>query len=73
MKRVILPFPAQRELARQLAPAAGARVGQLEWRWWKRARALHLLLLAAIASSFAAALLTTNNYGGEAVGFRHAV
>lgn len=42
------------------------------WQWWARARGLQLLLVAGIALSLGAALLTTNNYGGEAVGFRHA-
>jgi ribose-phosphate pyrophosphokinase len=31
MKRVLLPFPAQRKLAAGLAPRLQARVGQLEW------------------------------------------
>ena len=40
-------------------------------RWWSRARGLQLVLLGSIVLSLGAALLTTNNYGGEAVGFRH--
>ncbi len=47
--------------------------GLIEWRWWSRARAVHLLLLAAIVLSVGTALVTTNNFGGEAVGFRHGV
>ena len=48
-------------------------VGLIEWRWWSRARGVHLILLGSIVISLAVSLLTTNNFGGEAVGFRHAV
>lgn len=52
----------------------GIVVGCLEWRWWRtHARGVHAVMLIGIAISLAIALLTTNNYGGEAVGFRHAV
>lgn len=47
--------------------------GLTAWRWWGRARGVHLVLLASIVLSLGAALLMTNNYGGEAVGFRHGV
>jgi hypothetical protein len=43
------------------------------WQWWSRARGVHLVLLGGIVLSLGASLLTTNNFGGEAVGFRHAV
>lgn len=46
--------------------------GVMEWRWWNRARAVHQLILGGMVLSLGAAILTTNNYGGEAVGFRHA-
>ena len=46
--------------------------GAIEWRWWNRARAVRQLILGGIVLSLGAAVLTTNNYGGEAVGFRHA-
>ena len=52
---------------------AGLAAGVIEWRWWGKARAVHLLLLAGIAISLGVALVTTNNFGGEAVGFRHGV
>jgi ribose-phosphate pyrophosphokinase len=32
MSRVLLAFPAQRELAQRMAPALGARLGRLDWR-----------------------------------------
>jgi hypothetical protein len=52
----------------------GAIVGVLEWRWWlAHAKGLYFVLLGGTLSSLGAALLTTNNFGGEAVGFRHAV
>ncbi len=51
----------------------GLVAGLIEWRWWDRARAVHLLLLASIVLSLGTALVMTNNFGGEAVGFRHAV
>lgn len=51
----------------------GLAAGLIEWRWWLRARGVQLVLLAGAALSLGAALLTTNNFGGEAVGFRHAV
>ena len=43
------------------------------WRWWSRARGVQLIIVGGILLSLGASLLTTNNYGGEAVGFRHAV
>jgi hypothetical protein len=49
-----------------------AIAGVARWRWWSRARGVHLVLGGGILLSLAASLLTTNNYGGEAVGFRHA-
>lgn len=56
------------------APLAllGLVVGLIEWRWWGRARGVQMVLLGGIALSLGAALLTSNNFGGEAVGFRHA-
>jgi drug/metabolite transporter superfamily protein YnfA len=56
------------------APLAmlGLVVGLIEWRWWGRARGVQIVLLGGVALSLGAALLTTNNFGGEAVGFRHA-
>lgn len=50
----------------------GLLVGFAGWGWWSRARGPHLVLLGSVILSLGAALLTTNNYGGEAVGFRHA-
>jgi hypothetical protein len=44
-----------------------------QWRWWSRARGVYLVMLGGLVLSLGASLLTTNNYGGEAVGFRHAV
>ncbi len=46
--------------------------GVVGWRWWGRARGPHLVLLGGTLSSLAVSLVTTNNFGGEAVGFRHA-
>lgn len=40
--------------------------------WWQRARGPYLVLFGGAILSFLASLLTTNNFGGEAVGFRHA-
>lgn len=52
----------------------GIVAGLFEWRWWwEEARGAYAVLVASAAISIAVALLTTNNYGGEAVGFRHAV
>jgi len=52
----------------------GVIVGLIEWRWWlAHARGLYFVLLGGTLTSLGAALLTTNNFGGEAVGFRHAV
>ncbi len=55
--------------------ALGLIAGVVEWRWWRARQytAVHAIVLAGIILSLGAALLTTNNYGGEAVGFRHAV
>ena len=50
----------------------GLIVGVVGWRWWARARGVQLVLLGGTAASLAASLLMTNNFGGEAVGFRHA-
>lgn len=50
----------------------GLIAGVANWRWWGRARGPHLVLLGGVVLSMAASVLTTNNYGGEAVGFRHA-
>jgi hypothetical protein len=50
----------------------GLVAGVLSWSWWGRARGPHLVLLGGVMLSLGASLLTTNNYGGEAVGFRHA-
>jgi hypothetical protein len=52
--------------------ALGLAMGVAGWRWWGRARGPHLVLLAGTAASLGASLLTTNNFGGAAVGFRHA-
>jgi hypothetical protein len=52
----------------------GLAAGLVEWRWWRaRAGGVHAVLLIGVAVSLAVALLTTNNFGGAAVGFRHAV
>ena len=52
----------------------GFAAGVIEWRWWRaHFKAVHTILLAGIAITLVVALLTTNNFGGEAVGFRHAV
>ena len=50
----------------------GLAIGLIEWRWWRRARGVQMVLLGGTVLSLGAALLTTNNFGGEAVGFRHA-
>jgi hypothetical protein len=57
-----------------LAPLClvGLLAGVFAWRGWSRARGPHLILLGGVTLSLAASLLTTNNFGGEAVGFRHA-
>ena len=52
--------------------ALGMVAGIAEWRWWARARGAHLVLLGGALLSLGGAILTTNNFGGEAVGFRHA-
>ena len=56
------------------APVLGAGLvcGVAGWRWWARARGAQLVLLGGTVLSLAASLLMTNNYGGGAVGFRHA-
>lgn len=52
----------------------GLAAGLLEWRWWRaQAAGVHAVLVSGVAISLAIALLTTNNFGGGAVGFRHAV
>lgn len=52
----------------------GLIVGAVEWRWWRtHAVGTYSVLVPGIGLSLAVALLTTNNFGGEAVGFRHAV
>ena len=56
---------APRALALLVAGLAG-------WRWWARARGVQLTLLVGSLVSLAVSLLTTNNFGGVAVGFRHA-
>ena len=57
-----------------LAPVMfiGLLSGVLGWRWWRRFRGVHLVLIAGTLASLAVSLLTTNNFGGVAVGFRHA-
>lgn len=52
--------------------ALGVIAGVVEWRWWGRARGVHLVLIGGTLASFAASIVTTNNFGGGAVGFRHA-
>lgn len=52
--------------------AVGLVAGVAGWRWWARARGAHLVLLGGTVLSLAASLLMTNNFGGGAVGFRHA-
>ena len=56
-----------------LAPLVllGAVAAVASWSWWRRARGPQMVLLGGALLSLAAAVLTTNNYGGEAVGFRH--
>jgi len=51
----------------------GLVTGVLGWRWWRRMRGVQLVLLLGSLTSLGISLLTTNNYGGLAVGFRHAV
>jgi hypothetical protein len=52
----------------------GLVVGVLEWRWWwSRAGGVYAVLVSGAAISLVVALLETNNFGGAAVGFRHAV
>jgi hypothetical protein len=52
--------------------ALGLAVGAAGWCWWRRARGAQVVLLGGTLTSLVAALLTTNNFGGVAVGFRHA-
>jgi len=52
--------------------ALGVIAGVLEWRWWARARGVYLVLIGGTLLSLAASIITTNNFGGGAVGFRHA-
>jgi hypothetical protein len=52
--------------------ALGVIAGVVEWRWWARARGVYLVLIGGTLLSLAASILTTNNFGGGAVGFRHA-
>lgn len=53
---------------------AGLLAGIIEWRWWRaNSKGLHLVVMVGSLISLVVALLTTNNFGGEAVGFRHAV
>ena len=53
---------------------AGLAAAVVERRWWQeRAGRVHIVLAMSVALSLAASLLTTNNFGGAAVGFRHAV
>ena len=40
--------------------------GVIGWRWWARARGVHLVLLGGTVLSLAASLLMTNNFGGGA-------
>lgn len=49
----------------------GLAAGFIAWDGWSRARGVHLVMLGSVIISIGAALMTTNNYGGEAVGFRH--
>ena len=42
------------------------------WRWWERARGVYLVLVGGTLVSLVGSIVTTNNFGGEAVGFRHA-
>ena len=52
----------------------GLMAGLIDSRWWRaRAPGVHLVLVAGVIASLAAALITTNQFGGAAVGFRHAV
>lgn len=53
-------------------PALGLVAGLVGWHWWARARGVQLTLLIGSLVSLAVSLLTTNNFGGVAVGFRHA-
>lgn len=52
--------------------ALGLIAGIVEWQWWARARGLYLVLVGGTLASLAASIITTNNFGGGAVGFRHA-
>ena len=51
---------------------AGLLTGTFAWQFWARARGVQLVLLGGTVASLAGSLLTTNNFGGGAVGFRHA-
>lgn len=53
-------------------PALGVIAAVASWRWWGRARGVHLILIGGTLLSLAASIVTTNNFGGAAVGFRHA-
>lgn len=54
--------------------ALGVATSVIGWRWWQaRAGRVQMVLLTSVALSLGASLLTTNNFGGAAVGFRHAV
>jgi len=57
-----------------LAPVMliGLLSGVLGWTWWRRFRGVHVILVAGTLASLTVSLLTTNNFGGVAVGFRHA-
>jgi hypothetical protein len=52
---------------------AGFVIGLVGQSWWGRGRPAYLVLLWGSVLSLAASLLMTNNFGGVAVGFRHAV
>jgi hypothetical protein len=53
---------------------AGLAGGLFGWRWWRaRAAGVHAVLLPGAIISLVVSLLITNNFGGAAVGFRHAV
>ena len=52
--------------------ALGVIAAVASWRWWARARGVYLVLIGGTLVSLIASIVTTNNFGGGAVGFRHA-
>lgn len=59
MKRVLLPFPAQRTLAQAVAPLMNARIGRLDWRLFPDGESL-LAIDEDIAGAQVAVLASLN-------------